>query len=102
LVVALPSGIPIHRVDYNNTNDLVEALRGTHTVLSFVQLLSDPGQQAQKNLIDACITAGVKRFAPSEYGSAGTVDMPWWAGKEEVRRYLRKVNEKGKASAPSR
>lgn len=25
--------------------------------------------------------------------SAGTIHMPWWAGKEEVRDYLRKVNE---------
>jgi len=22
--------------------------------------------------------------------------MPWWAGKEEVREYLKKVNENGK------
>jgi hypothetical protein len=47
---------------------LTEALKGFHTVLSFVQLLSDPDQTSQKNLIDAAIQAGVKRFAPSEYG----------------------------------
>lgn len=46
----------------------MEALRGVHTLLSFIQLLSDPDQKAQKNLIDAAIAAGVKRFAPSEYG----------------------------------
>ncbi|KAJ9148506.1 NAD(P)-binding protein [Pleurostoma richardsiae] len=39
---------------------------------------------------------GVNRFAPSEYASAGTVHMPWWAGKEEIRKYLRKVNENRK------
>ncbi|RYP74625.1 hypothetical protein DL771_002891 [Monosporascus sp. 5C6A] len=55
-------------VDYNDKGCLVEALRGTHTLLSFVQILSDPDQKAQKNLIDAAIAAGVKRFAPSEYG----------------------------------
>ncbi|RYO80438.1 hypothetical protein DL766_001326 [Monosporascus sp. MC13-8B] len=33
------------------------------------EILSDPDQKAQKNLIDAAIAAGVKRFAPSEYGS---------------------------------
>jgi len=36
--------------------------------LSFVQLLADPENIAQKNLIDASIDAGVKRFAPSEWG----------------------------------
>jgi len=55
-------------VDYNGTEDLVGALRGVHTVLSFIQILSDVDQKSQKNLIDAAILAGVKRFAPSEYG----------------------------------
>lgn len=30
--------------------------------------------------------------------SAGTMDMPWWAGKESTREYLRKINEKGKVT----
>jgi len=46
----------------------VKALHGIHTLLSFIQLLADPEQKAQKNLIDAAVAAGVKRFAPSEYG----------------------------------
>ncbi|KAI3391876.1 hypothetical protein diail_6675 [Diaporthe ilicicola] len=87
------SGVQWRVVDYDDRDDLVEALWGIHTLLSFVQLLADPENQSQKNLIDAAIAAGVKRFAPSEYGSAGTAHMPWWAGKEEIRKYLRKVNE---------
>lgn len=56
-------------VDYNDKNDLVEALHGIHTVLSFVnQPMADHKNNCQKNLIDASIVAGVKRFAPSEYG----------------------------------
>lgn len=82
-------------VDYNDKSGLVNALRGTHTLLSFVQTLSDPDQKSQKNLIDAAIAAGVKRFAPSEYGSKTTVDMPWQHGKEEIRNYLEEVNKKG-------
>ncbi|OTA62100.1 NAD(P)-binding protein [Hypoxylon sp. EC38] len=82
-------------VDYSDTSGLVDALRGTHTLLSFVQTLSDPDQKSQKNLIDASIAAGVKRFAPSEYGSKATVDMPWQQGKEIIRRYLEEVNGKG-------
>lgn len=65
---SVPSGIHWRVVNYENKKDLVEALQGTHTLLSFVQLLADPTNQSQKNLIDAAITARVKRFAPSEYG----------------------------------
>ncbi|KAK3373866.1 hypothetical protein B0T24DRAFT_553527 [Lasiosphaeria ovina] len=91
-------GVGWRVVDYSDTGALVSALRGTHTLLSFVQLLSDPGCQSQKNLIDACIAAGVKRFAPSEYGygSVGSVNLPFWKGKEVVREYLKEVNEKEK------
>ncbi|KAF2442368.1 NAD(P)-binding protein [Karstenula rhodostoma CBS 690.94] len=85
-----------HVVDYDSVDDLVNALRGVHTVLSFIQILSDNDQKSQRNLIDAAILAGVKRFAPSEYGSAGTMHMPWYAGKQKIREYLRKVNGSGK------
>ncbi|KAI1394465.1 NAD(P)-binding protein [Hypoxylon trugodes] len=82
-------------VDYDDKECLVEALLGIHTVLSFVQILSDPDQKSQKNLIDAAISAGVRRFAPSEYGSKDTINMPWWQGKEIIREYLKEVNRKG-------
>jgi uncharacterized protein YbjT (DUF2867 family) len=62
-------GVTWRAVDYDNKSELVEALRGIHTVLSFTQLLADPQNTAQKNLIDAAIVAGVKRFAPSQWGS---------------------------------
>ncbi|KAK9421833.1 putative NmrA-like domain-containing protein [Seiridium unicorne] len=87
-------GIHWRSVDYNDKKGLVGALEGIHTVLSFVQILSDLGQMSQKNLIDAAISAGVRRFAPSEYGSKETVEMAWWKGKEEIREYLKQVNEK--------
>lgn len=61
-------GVTWRVVNYDDKNDLVEALRGTHTILSFIQLLADPGNKSQKNLIDAAIAAGVRRFAPSEWG----------------------------------
>ena len=55
-------------VDYGDKASLTEALQGIHTILSFVQTLWEPEQQTQKNIIDAAIAAGVKRFAPSEFG----------------------------------
>ncbi|VUC28758.1 unnamed protein product [Clonostachys rosea] len=82
-------------VDYDDRSSLVDALQGVHTVLSFIQLLSDPGQKSQRNLIDASIAAGVKRFSPSEYGSKGTVHMSWWEGKQKIREYLEEVNAGG-------
>jgi len=62
------SGVTSRVVNYDDKSELAKALQGIHTVLSFIQLLSDPGSKSQKNLIDAAIIAGVKRFAPSEWG----------------------------------
>ncbi|KFA65119.1 hypothetical protein S40285_07145 [Stachybotrys chlorohalonatus IBT 40285] len=87
-------GVQWKRVNYLDKSDLAGALAGVHTVLSFVQVLADQDGSAQKNLIDACISAGVKRFAPSEHGSKGTVDMAWMHGKELIRQYLQEVNQK--------
>ncbi|KAF3062434.1 hypothetical protein GL218_03376 [Daldinia childiae] len=89
-------GVTWRRVNYENRDELVTVLRGIDTVLSFIQLLQDPGNKAQKNLIDAAVIAGVKRFAPSEWGSRSGAGMPWWMGKDEVKEYLKKVNEDGK------
>ncbi len=62
-------GVTWRAVNYNDKSDLAESLRGIHTVLSFVnQPMADLKNNSQKNLIDASIAAGVKRFAPSEYG----------------------------------
>lgn len=61
-------GVTSRVVNYDNKSELIEALQGIHTVLSFIQILSDPESKSQKNLIDAAIIAGVKRFAPSEWG----------------------------------
>lgn len=54
-------------VKYDDKESLVDALRGTHTLLSFVQVFFDSEGTMQKNLIDAAVAAGVKRFAPSEH-----------------------------------
>ncbi|CAL1714323.1 unnamed protein product [Somion occarium] len=84
------------KVDYKDKASLTNALRGVHTVLSFVVVVLDPGSIAQKNLIDASIEAGVKRFAPSEWASPKVKEVPWYAEKETVREYLREVNREKK------
>jgi len=55
--------------DYANEEQLVEALTGVHTVLCFITSQSDPGGVSQKALIQASVKAGVKRYAPSEWGT---------------------------------
>lgn len=56
------------QVDYNDKADLVEKLRGIDVVMSFLVVHLDESNMVQRNLIDASIEAGVKRFAPSEWG----------------------------------
>ncbi|KAK3346890.1 hypothetical protein B0T25DRAFT_290195 [Lasiosphaeria hispida] len=92
-----PHNLEWRQVDYEAIGSLTQALDDIHTVLSFVQLLRDPENKAQKNLIDAAIRAGVTRFAPSEWGSrAAGSTMPWWAGKDDVKVYLKQVNANAK------
>lgn len=57
------------QVDYSDKENLTQVLKGVDVVLSFVTPQTDSGNVAQKNLIDASIQAGVKRFAPSEWAT---------------------------------
>ncbi|RPB12147.1 NAD(P)-binding protein [Morchella conica CCBAS932] len=54
-------GFIVIRVDYQVPESLVTALSGVDTVISTVS------KEPQLILIDACITAGVRRFAPAEF-----------------------------------
>jgi hypothetical protein len=61
------SGVTWAKTDYSDKKLLTSILDGVHTVLSFVGGPQDPGSAIQKNLIDAAVTAGVKRVAPSQW-----------------------------------
>ncbi|KAJ3545238.1 hypothetical protein NM208_g2610 [Fusarium decemcellulare] len=84
------------QVEYNNKQKLAESLEGIHTVLSFILVHNDPGNHSQKNLIDACVQAGVKRFAPSEWAFFDVEHYPIYRGKLEIREYLKNINSKEK------
>lgn len=56
------------KVDYTSVESLTEVLRGYEVCLSFLVIMDEAGFEAQKNLIDACVAAGVKKFAPTEWG----------------------------------
>ncbi|OAQ76310.1 hypothetical protein VFPBJ_08670 [Purpureocillium lilacinum] len=87
------SGVRWVRTAYEDTQDLAEILQGVHTVLSFIVVHSDVGNVSQRNLIDAAVQAGVKRFAPSEWASSSFDYMDWYAGKAEIREYLKQLNK---------
>ncbi|KAK4501345.1 hypothetical protein PRZ48_007153 [Zasmidium cellare] len=84
------------QTDYQDIPQLEEILREVHTVLSFITTQSDPENTVQKNLIDAAIQAGVKRFAPSEWATSNFDHMPWYQGKAVIREYLQEINKERK------
>ncbi|GIZ45876.1 hypothetical protein CKM354_000902400 [Cercospora kikuchii] len=94
--VTLPNGVQAIQVDYNQKSQIVDALRGVETVFSFIITGKDPGNVAQKNLIDACVEAKVKRFAPSEWVGASSTGTPWYAGKAAIAAYLEEINAEKK------
>lgn len=64
----LVPGIAEHKqVDYHDLDRLTAVLDGVDVVLSFILPFTDTDNIAQKTLIDACVKAGVRRFAPSEW-----------------------------------
>ncbi|CRG85304.1 hypothetical protein PISL3812_02403 [Talaromyces islandicus] len=75
---------------YEDQDELTAALSGAHTVLSFISW--DPTLVAQKTLIHACIAAGVKRFAPTEWGIASKSGFPGYASKDQIHEYLQQIN----------
>lgn len=72
--------IPTRQVDYANHASLTSALRGVHTLVSVVKI-HNPADwaSAQLALLRAAREAGVRRFAPSEFGmgplASGRVDV---------------------------
>ncbi|KAI5212996.1 hypothetical protein AUEXF2481DRAFT_44529 [Aureobasidium subglaciale EXF-2481] len=92
-IEAIPKGVTWKQVDYQNHTQLIEALEGVHTLLSFVYDQDDPSGPLQKALINAAVDAGVQRFAPSEWASSGVDHISWYAYKGEIRRYLEELNK---------
>ncbi|EXF83879.1 NmrA-like family protein [Colletotrichum fioriniae PJ7] len=90
-------GVKWVKTSYTDVAHLTQVLEGVHTVLSFVAGPADPTnvvqRDTQKNLIDASIKAGVRRFAPSEWASSKFEHMFWYGFKEETRKYLASINK---------
>ncbi|KAI8238394.1 hypothetical protein K4K54_000007 [Colletotrichum sp. SAR 10_86] len=95
----LAPGVQWVKTDYE-VDHLTKILGGVETVLSFVSGPADPTNTSQsdtqKNLIDACIQAGVKRFAPSEWATSKFDHLFWYSFKQVTRDYLAEVNKEKK------
>lgn len=77
-------GVDVRPVDYNDHEQLVQALQGVHTVLSTIGGDVDAIKNAQLALVPAMVEAGVKRFAPSEYAFPKYEEIDLYAGKVAV------------------
>ncbi|KAI9731031.1 MAG: hypothetical protein M1834_005494 [Cirrosporium novae-zelandiae] len=84
------AGIDVVKVNYLDKAELTAALKGVHTVLSF--LVGDQQNLAQNNLVAACVDAGVKRFAPSEWATRCDSHFPGYAYKDELHAHLKELN----------
>lgn len=94
-------GVKWEQTTYEDKAELVRLFKGVEAVLSFVPVHLDPGNVMQKNLIDAAVEAGVKRFAPSEWAVGVKLEsaldaIPWYTGKVEVAHYLESLNKEKK------
>jgi hypothetical protein len=88
-----PANVSYKTVDYSNKDDLVKKLKGVDVCLSFLVVHLDDGCKVQKNLIAACIEAGVSRFAPSEWGIKNGSGCPPYKNKDEIAEYLEEINK---------
>ncbi|KAH0431623.1 NmrA-like family protein [Colletotrichum camelliae] len=95
----LAPGVQWVKTDYEVAH-LTKIFKGVETVLSFVSGPADPTNTSQsdtqKKLIDACIQAGVKRFAPSEWATSKFDHLFWYSFKQVTRDYLAEVNNEKK------
>ncbi|RPA82823.1 NAD(P)-binding protein [Ascobolus immersus RN42] len=91
---AFPPSVVFKSADYASHESLVEALKGTDAVISLIGAM---GLASQLALIDAAVSAGVKRFIPSEFGSdlqnAKTRALPFLAAKLPSEERLAKAHE---------
>jgi hypothetical protein len=83
-------------VDYQDVTSLTSALSGFDVCLTFLIVHLDIDNVVQKNLIHACIAAGVKRFAPAEWGIRNNSGVPPYANKDFIATYLAEINREKK------
>lgn len=85
----------IINVDFENVQELTQALQGIEVVVSTLAIQANG---AQNPLIDAAVAAGVKRFIPSEFGSDLNNPLnralPVFKAKVDTQDYLESIAAK--------
>jgi hypothetical protein len=92
-------GVLYKKVDYHNLEALTKDLQGFDVCLSFLIVHLDTDNAVQRNLIHACKAAGVRRFAPAEWGIKNNSGVPPYANKDFIANYLAELSRapEGKA-----
>ncbi|UKZ83927.1 hypothetical protein TrVFT333_011742 [Trichoderma virens FT-333] len=90
-----PPGTNVFRTDYSRAS-LVSAFKGQDAVVNTITM---PDFEEQKNIIDAAVDAGVKRFIPAEFGidtsKEKTVEiMTFLRVKPQIIHYLRSIEDR--------
>ncbi|KNG80512.1 oxidoreductase CipA-like protein [Aspergillus nomiae NRRL 13137] len=84
-----PATVRVIPVDYNSLPELTTALSGQDAIIS---TLTTAAMDVQHTLIDAAISAGVKRFIPSEFssdvGNPNASTLPVYQSKIAVHKAL--------------
>ncbi|GAB4041239.1 NmrA family NAD(P)-binding protein [Spirosoma jeollabukense] len=79
-------GIKVIRVELSDIDELTEACAGASCVVSALQGLHDVIVDAQSNLLEAALAAGVPRFIPSDFSSDFTKLSPGDNRNFDLRR----------------
>ncbi|KAH7049443.1 hypothetical protein B0J12DRAFT_105412 [Macrophomina phaseolina] len=86
-MLASPStlyGAEVRHIDYTSAESLTAALTDIHTVISVLKVPGPAFATVQINLLNAARVAGVRRFAPSEFGLGAPERVDVTAAKARV------------------
>ncbi len=88
-----PLGLTVVTVDYNDAASLTQACKGAGCVVSVLNGLEPVIIDAQGQLLDAAVAAGVPRFIPSDYSLDFTKTRPGDNRNMDLRRtFMQRVD----------
>jgi uncharacterized protein YbjT (DUF2867 family) len=93
--VLATKGAQVIPVNYSDHTSLVKELQGVHTVIVCLSCADDSCIESQLNLLNACLEAKVKRFAPSEWTGVNGADTVIQLCRELKIPVLDKVKASG-------
>lgn len=95
------AGIEVIPVNYDDVENLRKACEGVNCLVSALAGLSDVILAMQKNLLDAALSAGVKRFIPSDFCTDYNALIPGENRNFDLRREFKEHIDKTDISATS-